>query len=236
MPPWHGIINTSINHSSSIITSLTMLTTKDLQEIEQAVQQVEAETGGEVVPVLAKQSSFYEIALWRAGVLFAGITGIVLTLLFVTTDLVLFMPPYLWLLIILAAGLLGMTIAVSSWPFKRWFLSKQLMQSRALDQAKNMFYEHDIYLTEPRTGILIYVSFFEHQAVILADVGISELVANARWEGIVQQLTSGLKQNQTTESICQAIEACGKLLKESGVHQPIDDDDNALSNEVRVNE
>ncbi|MEM8968801.1 MAG: hypothetical protein AAGE93_20460 [Bacteroidota bacterium] len=211
------------------------LTKKDLQNIEAAVQQVEAQTGGEIVPVLAKQSSFYEIALWRVGVLFAGVAGIVLTLLFVTTNFLLFMPPYLWLLIALVAGLFGMTIAVSSWSFKRWFLSKELMQARALDQAKNMFYDHNVHLTEPRTGILIYVSFFEHQAVILADVGISELVADDRWEEIVQELTRGLKQNQTTKSICQAIEACGKLLEASEVHQPTDDD-NSLSDEVRINE
>ena len=98
-----------------------------------------------------------------------------------------------------------------------------------------MFYDHNVHLTEPRTGVLIYVSFFEHQAVILADVGISELVADDCWEEIVQELTSGLKQNQTTKSICQAIEACGKLLKASGVHQPTDDD-NSLSDEVRINE
>ncbi|WKN40536.1 TPM domain-containing protein [Tunicatimonas pelagia] len=212
-----------------------MLTSEDLQKIEAAVQQVEAQTGGEIVPVLAKQSSFYEITLWRVSALFAGVAGIILTILFVTTSLLLFMPPYLWLLIVLVAGLLGMTIAVSSWPFKRWFLSKELMRSRALDQAKNMFYDHNVHLTEPRTGILIYVSFFEHQAVILADVGISELVADDRWAEIVQQLTLGLKQNQTTESICEAITACGKLLDESGVHQPTDDD-NLLSDEVRINE
>ncbi len=211
------------------------LTNDDLREIEQAVQQAEASTGGEIVPVLAKQSSFYEIALWRAGALLAGIAGVILTILFFTTDVLLFMPPYLWLLITLTAGLMGMTLVVSSWPLKRLFLSKQLREARVLDQAKNMFFDHDVHLTEPRTGILIYVSFFEHQAVILADVGIAELVAEDNWENIVQQLTQGLKQGRTTESISQAIIACGELLEASGVHKPIDDD-NTLSDEVRINE
>ena len=211
------------------------LTKKDLREIEKAVQQAETRTGGEIVPVLAKQSSFYEIVLWRAGAVFAALAALVLTILFLTTDLLLFMPPYLWLLITLTAGLMGMTLVVSSWPIKRLFLSKQLLEARVLDQAKNMFFDHDVYLTEPRTGILVYVSFFEHRAVVLADVGIAELVDENSWSDVVQELTSGLKQGRTTESICQAIMACGEILESSGVHKPIDDD-NKLTDEVRINE
>lgn len=211
------------------------LSRDDLLRIEEAVQQAESRTGGEIVPVLAKQSSFYEVALWRAGALLATIAGLVLTIIFLTTDLLLFMPPYLWLLIILTAGLFGMTLAVSSWPIKRMFVSKPIREARVGDQAKNMFYDHDVYLTEQRTGILIYVSFFEHTAVVLADVGIDELVAEDSWSKVIEHLTTGLKQGKTVESICEAIRECGQLMEESGVHKPIDDD-NSLSDEVRINE
>jgi len=213
----------------------TQLTQEDLQKIEKAVQQVEARTGGEIIPVLAKQSSFYEVALWRAAAFFAGLSGILLTVVYLTTDLLLFMPPYLCLLLVLTAALIGMTLAVSSWPIKRLFLSREMLAARVLDKAKNMFYDHEVHLTEPRTGILIYVSFFEHQAVVLADLGIDELVTEDSWSSIVQQLTQGLKQGRTTESICEAIHACSQLLEESGVHKPIDDDNN-LSDEVRISE
>ncbi|MEM9671628.1 MAG: hypothetical protein AAF992_03490 [Bacteroidota bacterium] len=211
------------------------LTQDDLHKIEEAVQEAEARTGGEIVPVLAKQSSFYEVALWRAATFLAGLSGVLLTVVYLTTDLLLFMPPYLWLLLVLTAALIGMTLAISSWPVKRLFLSREKLTARVLDKAKNMFYDHEVHLTEPRTGILIYVSFFEHQAVILADLGIDELVTEDSWSGIVQQLTRGLNQGRTTESICEAILACGQLLEESGVHKPIDDDNN-LSDEVRINE
>lgn len=211
------------------------LSQDDLLQIEEAVQRVESRTGGEIVPVLAKQSSFYEVALWRAGALLAAIAGLVLTIIFLTTDWLLFMPPYLWLLIILTAGLFGMILTVSSWPIKRIFISKQIREARVGDQAKNMFYDHDVYLTEQRTGILIYVSFFEHTAVVLADVGIDELVEEDSWSKVIEHLTTGLKQGKTVESICEAIQECGQLMEQSGVHKPIDDD-NSLSDEVRINE
>jgi putative membrane protein len=211
------------------------LTQEDLRKIEEAVQQVEARTGGEIVPVLARQSSFYEVALWRAAAVFAALSGILLTIVYLTTDLLLFMPPYLWLLLVLTSALIGMTLVVSAWPVKRLFLGRGMMAARVLDKAKNMFYDHEVHLTEPRTGILIYVSFFEHQAVVLADLGIDELVPEESWQLIIQKLTQGLKQGRTTESICEAIRACGQLLEDSGVHKPIDDDNN-LSDEVRINE
>ena len=211
------------------------LTREDLQKIEQAVKEAEVRTGGEIVPVLAKESSFYEVALWRSAALFAGLIGIGLTIVYLVTDVLLFMPPYLWLLLVLTTGLLGMMLATSVLPVKRWFLGKRLMEARVIDQAKNMFYDHDIHLTEQRTGVLIYVSFFEHQAVILADVGIDELVHDDAWATIVQQLTIGIKQGHTTESLCKAILACGQLLEGSGIHKPIDDD-NQLSDNVRVEE
>ena len=163
------------------------LTREDLQQIEQAVQQAEEQTGGEIVPVLAKESSFYEIALWRSAAIFAGLMGVLLTVVYLLTHVLLFMPPYLWLLLVLTAGLVGMMLAVSFWPVKRWLLGKRLMEARVLDQAKNMFYDHEVHLTAQRSGVLIYVSFFEHQAVILADAGIAELVPNdagvASWRG-----------------------------------------------------
>ena len=96
-----------------------------------------------------------------------------------------------------------------------------------------MFHDHGVSFTEQRTGILIYVSFMERRAVILADVGINELVPDGAWEDIVNKLTTGLKQGQRSESIGEAIAACGRLLEESGVQRAVEDG-NELSDAVRL--
>lgn len=212
-----------------------LFTSEDLAHIQQAVKQAESFSDGEIVPVLARQSSFYETAFWRAGFLLASLAGIILTVLYLATDYLLLLPPYLWLLIVLVAGLLGALLAQLSPPWKRLFISKAMQEARVLDQAKDMFYDHGISMTEQRTGVLIYISFFEHQAVILADVGIDELVPPSTWKEIVDRLTTGLKQGRRVDSICEAIIACGKLLEESGVQRAVDDD-NELSDEVRIKE
>ena len=212
-----------------------LFTSEELQQIQQAVQRAEATSGGEIVPVLARQSSFYEAAFWRVGFLFALLTGVILSVLYLTTDALLLLPPYLWLLIVLVAGLLGALLAQWVPSFKRLFINQAVQEARVLDQAKDMFYDHGISFTEQRTGILIYVSFFEHQAVILADIGIDELVPVDTWSTIVNQLTAGLKQGRRAASISEAIIACSRLLEDSGVQRAVDDG-NELSDEVRFNE
>ncbi len=208
---------------------------EELNRIQQAVQRAEAGSGGEIVPVLARQSSFYESTYWRGGFLLALFTGILLTILYFATDFLLFAPPHLWLLAVLASGLLGAVITLLVPAVKRRLIGQATQEARVLDQAKTLFYDHGLTMTEQRTGILLYISFFEHQAVILADVGIDELVAQGAWQTMIDELTNGLKQGRRVASICATLEACGRLLEESGVQRAVDDD-NELPDEVRIQE
>ncbi len=185
--------------------------------------------------MLARQSSFYESAHWRGGFLLASLTGLLLTVLYFTSDFLLFAPPHLWLMVILASGLLGAMITLLVPAVKRLLIGRATQEARVLDQAKAAFYSHGLTMTEQRTGILLYISFLEHQAVILADVGIDELVPQNAWQAMISTLTSGLKANRRVESICATLEACGRLLEESGVQRAVDDD-NEMPDEVHIRE
>lgn len=210
-----------------------LFTAKELQNIEQSVKEAEAVSGGEIVPVFAQHSSFYEMALWRSGFILAGFCGLMLSVIYLFTDWILFLPPHIWLLIVLTAGLTGATMTLVLPSLKRGFIGRKILQARVLEQAKNMFYDYNVGGTEQRTGILIFISFFEKQAVILADIGIAELVSEGQWKEIMQPLTGGIKKKKKAESICQAIQACGHLLAASGVQKAASDDDNELPDSVR---
>lgn len=211
-----------------------LFTAKELQNIEQSVKEAEAISGGEIIPVFARHSSFYEMALWRSGFILAGFCGLMLSVIYLFTDWLLFLPPYIWLLIMLTAGLAGAIMALMLPSLKRSLIGKKILQARVLEQAKNMFYDHNVGGTEQRTGILIFISFFEKQAVILADIGIAELVSEGQWEAIMQSLTRSIKKKKKAAGICQAIQACGHLLAGSGVQKAAsDDDDNELPDSVR---
>jgi putative membrane protein len=79
-----------------------------------------------------------------------------------------------------------------------------------------VFYEQGVSGTARRNGVLLLVSFFEHQAVVLPDLSVVENIAAEKWQHLIGQLTIGIKAGKLKESIIQAIRECGDLLEESG--------------------
>jgi putative membrane protein len=87
------------------------------------------------------------------------------------------------------------------------------------------FLEEEIFRTRERTGILIFLSLFEHRVVILGDEGINRRVEKEEWEGIVDDLVSGIRAGETVEGLVEAITRCGELLERRGVAIREDDAD-----------
>ena len=70
----------------------------------------------------------------------------------------------------------------------------------------------NMHTTKGRTGVLIYVSFAERFAEVIADEGIYKKVPPSTWEDVVGELTNHLASGTTTEGFIRAIERCGKIL------------------------
>lgn len=212
-----------------------LFTKEEVSQIKNAVIEAEKLSGGEIVPVISRQSSWYEQTLWRAGALFSLLTALVLTIIYLSSDALLWLPPYLWLLICTTGGIAGATIA-ESLPFvKRFFISAESLRQQAEGKAKQLFVEQSISQTDQRTGILLYISFFERHASILPDIGISEVVDQQVWDKILQQLVKDMRSDSPASAISHAIVSCGKVLEESGVQKAIDDD-NELPDKVHIDE
>jgi putative membrane protein len=62
------------------------------------------------------------------------------------------------------------------------------------------------------TGLLIYVSFAEHFARLIADNAIGKKVSEETWEAVIRELTDHLRRGAYEEGLICSIEACGKLL------------------------
>jgi putative membrane protein len=208
-----------------------LFTQQQIKEIEGAVKHAESACGAEIVPVFVRQSSLYEIALWRGGVLASILAAVVLVVLFFSTDWLLFLPPYFWYLIPLTTGILGSLLVIISPYLRRKVIGRGIMQSKVEQKAREMFFNHKVSYTLQRSGVLLMISFFERKAVILADVGITEAVENSVWQEIVNELTHGIREGRMVESITGAIAKCGKVVADSGLMKG-EDDANELSDEI----
>ncbi|MCJ8277254.1 MAG: TPM domain-containing protein, partial [Bdellovibrionales bacterium] len=128
-------------------------------------------------------------------------------------------------MISLAGSVLSLFLAVllAKIPWvQRLFVSAVDRDIQARRRALNEFYEAGLHKTKDSTGILLFISMEDHEAVVLADKSISEKLPRETWNEVVELLLNGAKKKDLTSSFCEAINKCGDLLSP---HFPIQPDD-----------
>lgn len=210
----------------------------DLQRIKSAVKDAEQKISGEIVPVIVERSGIYTIAYYKAG-LMAGVLFFVLMIIldrYVIEDAThtLYYDPLFIFTVVVAGGALGACIPRISSAAKRWLVSRAYMDDRCRQSAENAFLEEEIFNTRHRTGIMIFISFFEHEVIVMADRGISKVVEQEQWDKIVAELVRHIREGKIVEGLESAIKRCGEILLEKGFTKS-DDDINELRDDLRMN-
>jgi putative membrane protein len=124
-------------------------------------------------------------------------------------------------------------VALLQWePFRFAVVPKSVKHARAHTRAVEEFLAQNLHTTKGRTGVLIYVSFAEHFAGLVADNAIDKQVPQETWDQIVRELTDCLRRGERDKGLTAAIEACGKLLAK--YFPPGSEDLNELPNHLIV--
>lgn len=77
--------------------------------------------------------------------------------------------------------------------------------------AWNTFAELQMFKTEYRNAILIFVNFKMRNYAIIADTGLSEQVQNATWQQVINEMRDLFKQNQIIEAIIHGVLESGEI-------------------------
>ncbi len=177
--------------------------------IEAAVEEAEARTSGEIVPMLVNEASDY----LRAEIIGGGFFALAFASLFSwwwwNASLWAFLPAFL--LLYLPCKWLIRFIP----PLKRLFVAEAEIDSEVRGKALVSFVEQGLHHTRDATGILILICLLEHRVEVLADQGINAKVPPHAWEEIVAVITTGLHQGEACDALCRAIRRCGDLLQEN---------------------
>ena len=209
----------------------------DLQRIKNAVRKAEEKISGEIVPVIVERSGSYAIANYKGALIGASLTFVIMIMLdrFIIDEAAhtLFYDPIFLFLMVILGGVLGGLIPNYSDPLKRFLVAKQYQDLMARQSAENAFLEEEVFNTRQRTGIMIFVSFFEHEVIVMADAGISKVVDQTQWDKIVQDIIHNIKSGKIIEALENGIKQCGELLLEKGFTKTADDT-NELHDDLRV--
>jgi putative membrane protein len=208
-------------------------TQQDLDRIKAAVKQAEDKISGEIVPVFVERSGFYTIANYRGAIALAAIVFLKIIVLDRYVPAFAIYDPLLIFLLVILGGLLGAIATHNIDVLKRIMLSQSHLDQATRKRAENAFLEEEVFNTRHRTGILIFVSFFEHEVIVMADRGISKVVDQKEWDKLVRNIIDKIKMGQVTEGIEAAVLRCGEILLEKGFHKT-PDDINELRDDLRI--
>jgi len=190
------------------------------KHIEEAVVEAEAKTSCEIVPVVATASGRYDRPEDMIGLWLAVLAAVTVWLLFPRQSSESGswdgMPLYVGLLIMCAGVLVAfMAGAVAGsrigW-LRRLFTPRKQMLEEVASRAREIFFDKRVHHTSGATGMLIYVSLFEHMAVVLGDQTVLENLGQESLDRLCEQLTQGLHQGDSTDAICGVVAEAGRQL------------------------
>jgi putative membrane protein len=211
---------------------------QDLARIKAAVKEAEDKISGEIVPVIVERSGAYATAHYRSCLLFSAV-GFFLMIIFDryilvdTSNTLYYDPMFLFSVVLVFAGF-GYLLPNLGSGIKRFFTRQHQLNECTRQRAETAFLEEEVFNTRHRTGIMIFISFFEHEVIIMADRGISKVVEQKEWDNMVSELISNIRQDKVVEGIEAGVKRCGEILLDKGFIKTADDV-NELGDDLRFN-
>jgi len=207
----------------------------DLKKIKAAVHQAEDKISGEIVPVFVERSGHYVGAVYRGGLILGALTFILLIYFdrYQYQSELAIVDPLLIFLVVIAAGLTGALFVNYVDPLRRMLVGQAELDHSTKRRAESAFLQEEIFNTQQRTGIMIFVSFFEREVIIIADRGISKVVDQKEWDKMVFSITDHIRKGKIVEGISGAIVRCGNILLEKGFVKA-EADVNELKDDLRI--
>lgn len=205
----------------------------DLERIKQAVKAAESKISGEIVPVFVERSGSYPLATYRAAVVVGALAFMTVILFDRYVPALAVFDPMIIFLIVTGAGILAFGLLRLLPGLLRLVVRQDEMDQATRQRAEVSFLREEVFNTRQRTGIMIFISFFEHEVIVMADTGISKVVDQKVWDEVVLKIIENVKSRNMVAGIEAAIQRCGELLLEKGfVITP--DDVNELSDDLRT--
>lgn len=185
---------------------MAFLTENDKKRIADTIADIEQNTSGELVTVIAQSADNY-----------LYIPTLMAALLALITPAVIGLTGHHWAIansyLLQVSVFVLLVILFRLPPLTMWLIPTAVKRQRAHRVAMEQFFAQNLHHTEERNGVLLFVSLAEHYVEIIADKGINDKVSADAWQGIVDQFVSEVKAGNPTDGFIGAAQASGELLK-----------------------
>ena len=200
------------------------LSDADFDEIKKTVAEAEAKSTGEIAVAIAPESAHYSFWELLVGNIAAALVLIIM-IPFADKIRGLYRMLYWqnepsWILplfyIITCFATVIIVFYLSNIPaLDRLIIPSSVKRSCVTHRAMRYFTESGVYETAEHSGILIFVSYMEHQVRIVADAGISAKISQDMWNLIADEMAENIGKGQVKAAFTTAIKKCGELLADN---------------------
>ena len=187
---------------------------QEQSQINELVAGAEAKSGAQVlIAIIAKADAYPEIP-WKAFAIGAALAALILM-----ADAV-YRPDWrsghfgFETAIILGTGAALALLTIFAPPFARLFLPHLRAQAEVRQYAQAAFLEHGVFQTRERIGVLLLLTRFEREVVILPDSGIRRHLSEAQIEAVVAQMRPLLAQQRVVAACEAGLNALVMLLRD----------------------
>jgi putative membrane protein len=184
-----------------------ILSAFDRDLLDKRIAEAEIQTNAQIVVATVKRCDNYAEIPWKAFAIGASLAGLAV----VTTDLAMnnrVIDTMLLLSVsaVLATGTLMALLTLIFKGFARLFLPKSRRETETRQYAESLFLSRELFTTEARKGILLLVSEFEHQVVILPDTGVRKWLSADIMKDIISKMTPHLSRNEVKNAIMTGLD------------------------------
>lgn len=194
--------------------------------VTDAVAEVERQTDGEIVTVIAGQSDDYRETpiYWAVAAMFLALACIAVFPAWFESWLAVFTDgwvhdytpgEYLTIIMLLVAAKFGAVHLIVGWrPLRLALTPPGIKRARVRARAISLFKVSAEKRTKGLTGVLIYLSMAEHRAEIVADSAIAAKVSPDVWGEAMADMIVELKAGRPGAGMAAAVRDVGKVLIE----------------------
>lgn len=193
------------------------LSEQDKERLAARVAALEAKTGAQVVTALVARSDSYPEAPWKAFALGAALAALVMaTGSLLARDWEAGQSALYNAAAVLGSGAVLAFLTLFIAPLARLFTDRMRRSAEVGQHARSMFFDRGLDRTRGRIGILLLVSLFERQVVLLADDGFEAKIGDADWQELTRRVTLLLRHDGTVGALHAALDGLEALLLAQG--------------------
>ena len=183
---------------------MSLVDARGQQRVAEAITAAELKTSGEIVAVVAANSSSYlHVPFMWAALIALAVPWPFIHFTWMTVHTI-------WLLqLVTFTVLLGVLMYQ---PVRFALVPPSTRRLRAHRRAVEQFLTQNLHTTEGRTGVLLFVSVAERYVEILADSGIHQKVPQQEWQDIIDKMTAAIGEGRAADGFVAAVEAIGARL------------------------